>query len=102
MQIGWGRLQTILLCLVLLLVLLAALGWLLSQISYGLMLFILAAVVALVLVPLVDWGQDHRLPRWLAVLLTYLIVAAIFAGSIFLLISPLASQAVQLSRDIPG
>jgi predicted PurR-regulated permease PerM len=102
MKIDWGRLQTILVCLVLLLVLLAALGWLLSQISYALMLFLLAAVLALVLVPLVDWGEDHRLPRWLAVLLTYLIVAAIFAGSIFLLIAPLASQAVQLSHDIPG
>ena len=43
-KVDWGRLQTILVCLVLLLVLLAALGWLLSQISYALILFILARV----------------------------------------------------------
>ncbi len=101
-KVDWGRLQTILVCLVLLLVLLAAFWWLLSQISYALILFILAAVLALVLAPLVDWGEDHRLPRWLAVLLTYLFFGAVFATSIFLLISPLASQAVQLSSDLPG
>ncbi len=102
LRIDWGRLQTILVCLVLLLVLLAALGWLLSQISYVLVLFILAAVVALVLAPLVDWGEDHHLPRWLAVLVTFLFLATVFVGGTLLLVSPLLSQAVQLSNELPG
>jgi predicted PurR-regulated permease PerM len=101
-RIDWSRLQTILICLVLLLVLLAALGYALALVSHALMLFVLAAVLALGLAPLVDWAQDHHLPRWVAVVTTYLLFAAVLVLGSFALITPLASQAIALSNAVPG
>jgi predicted PurR-regulated permease PerM len=100
-QIDWSRLQTILICLVLLLVLLAALGYALALVSHALLLFVLATVLALGLAPLVDWGQDHHLPRWVAVVTTYLVFAVVIGLGSFALIRPLASQAVELSNAVP-
>ena len=101
-RIEWPRLQSILLCLVLLLVLLLALGWVLAQISRALLLFVLAAVLALVVVPLVDWGERHHLPRWLAAIGTYVLFAVVFLGGLFLLLAPLVREAAELGTTLPG
>jgi predicted PurR-regulated permease PerM len=101
-RIDWGRLQTILICLIALLVLLVALGYALAQVSHALLLFVLAAVLALGLAPLVDWGERLRLPRWVAVVATFLLFAVAIVGGALLLITPLVDQAVALSNAVPG
>src|SRR5262249_49429457 len=101
-RIDWGRLQTILICLIALLVLLVALGYALAQVSHALLLFVLAAVLALGLAPLVDWGERLRLPRWVAVVATFLLFAVAIVGGALLLITPLVDQAVALSNVVPG
>jgi predicted PurR-regulated permease PerM len=101
-RIDWGRLQTILICLIALLVLLVALGYALAHVSHALLLFVLAAVLALGLAPLVDWGETLRLPRWVAVVATYLLFAVAIVGGALLLITPLADQAIALSNAVPA
>src|SRR5437016_7938150 len=101
-RIDWSRLQTILICLIALLVLLVALGYALAQVSQALLLFVLAAVLALGLAPLVDWGETLRLPRWVAVVATYLLFAVAIVGGTLLLITPLADQAIALSNAVPA
>ena len=77
-------------------------GLALSQIWHTLVQFALAAVLALVLLPLVDWGESHHLPRWLAVVATYLVFTlAVVIGSI-LMIAPVLRQAVELANALPG
>lgn len=100
-RIDWNRWQTILICLALVVVLLFALVIALAQIAHTLVLFMLAAVVALVLVPLVDWGESHGLRRWLAVVVTYLGCGLLLLGGGLLLLSPLTSQVAELASKLP-
>src|SRR3954468_24136702 len=67
-----------------------------------LLLFVVAAVVALILNPVVSFVQRHgRVPRGLAVTAVWvgLIFTLVFVG--FLLANPIADQAQKLSNDVP-
>src|SRR5206468_3763867 len=67
-----------------------------------LLVFVVAAVVALILNPLVVFLQRRaRVPRGLAVATVYvgLLMCLIAAG--FLLANPIANQAQSLSKDVP-
>jgi len=67
-----------------------------------LLVFVVAAVVALILNPLVSFTQRQlRIPRGLAVGLVWvgLIFTLVFVG--FLLANPIADQAQRLSNDVP-
>jgi predicted PurR-regulated permease PerM len=67
-----------------------------------LLVFVVAAVVALILNPLVAFFQRRlRLPRGLAVAAVYIALLSTLTGVGFLLANPIADQAQQLSRDVP-
>jgi predicted PurR-regulated permease PerM len=84
-------------------VLLAALLlWTLARAARSVLLvFIVAAVIALILNPFVAFLQRRRLPRGLAVLTVYLALFLTLGGMGFLLSSPISNQAKAFNRDIP-
>jgi predicted PurR-regulated permease PerM len=102
MRIDWSRWQTVLVCLVLSVVLLVALGYALALISHTLLLFAFAAILTLVLMPIADLAERHHMPHWLAVVLTYLGFVIVVVGGSILLFAPLVSQVVELVRALPG
>jgi predicted PurR-regulated permease PerM len=91
-----------LICLVLILILVVALGFGLAQIGHTLVQFGLAAVLALVLLPLVDFGERHYMPRWLAVVTTYVgfILAVAVASTVML--TPIVRQGVEFANALPS
>lgn len=67
-----------------------------------LLIFVVAAVLALILNPMVAWLQRRaRLPRGLAVFGVYVGLFVAFAGVGFLLANPIADQAAKFARDVP-
>lgn len=67
-----------------------------------LLIFVVAAVLALILNPMVAWLQRRaRLPRGLAVLSVYAALLFGFAAAGFLLANPIADQAAKFGRDVP-
>jgi predicted PurR-regulated permease PerM len=52
--------------------------------------------------PLVDWLEQHRLPRLAAVLAIYVILAAAVLGVFALLLTPLAGQLAALLTTLPA
>src|SRR4051794_10209363 len=67
-----------------------------------LLLFIVAAVVALILNPLVALVQRARLPRGLAVFAVYGVFFTAIPLICFLLSGPVADQATSFAQDVPG
>src|SRR4051794_15929249 len=67
-----------------------------------LLVFVVAAVVALILNPLVSFVERKlRFPRGLAVAAVYIALLTTLTGIGFLLANPIADQATALSRDVP-
>ncbi len=67
-----------------------------------LLIFTVAAVLALILNPMVAWLQRRaRFPRGLAVFSVYIGLLVVFAGVGFLLANPIADQAAKFGRDVP-
>jgi predicted PurR-regulated permease PerM len=66
-----------------------------------LLIFITAGLIALGLNPIVKVFEKARIPRGLAVLLTYLVFLAIAAGIVALLITPVSNQISNFQKDIP-
>jgi predicted PurR-regulated permease PerM len=66
-----------------------------------LLIFIVAAVIAMILNPAVAFLQRPRLPRGLAVLLVYLAFFLTLAGVGFLLANPIADQVRTFTRNLP-
>jgi predicted PurR-regulated permease PerM len=67
-----------------------------------LLAFTVAAVVALILNPMVSFLQRRRLPRGLAILVVYLGLLTVLAGTGVLLANPVADQAQKFGNDVPG
>src|SRR5215207_2383722 len=67
-----------------------------------LLLFIVAAVLALILDPLVSLVQRARLPRTLAVIAVYAVFFTALPLVGFLLSGPIADQAKSFANDVPG
>ena len=67
-----------------------------------LLLFIVAAVVALILNPLVTLVQRTRLPRTLAVIAVYAIFFTALPVIGFALSGPVSDQATSFANDVPG
>jgi predicted PurR-regulated permease PerM len=75
-----------------------------SKIFSVLLLFIFAAIIAMLLTPLVDAIQEHpllRQRRAMAVLILNVILLAVLAGFLALLIPSVASQAATLGEQAP-
>jgi predicted PurR-regulated permease PerM len=67
-----------------------------------LLLFIVAAVVALILNPLVALLQRARLPRTVAVIAVYAVFFTAIPVAGFLLSGPVSDQATSFARDVPA
>jgi predicted PurR-regulated permease PerM len=67
-----------------------------------LLLFVVAAVVALILNPLVQLIQRGRLPRTLAVIAVYAVFFTALPVAGFALSGPVADQATSFANDVPG
>jgi predicted PurR-regulated permease PerM len=67
-----------------------------------LLAFTVAAVVALILNPMVTFLQRRRLPRGLAILIVYLGLLLVAVGAGILLANPVANQAQKFGNDVPG
>ena len=65
-------------------------------------LLLIAIVFALAIAPAVDWLDDRRMPRGLAILLVYLGIGAAIFGVGLLLVPPLVEGVDDLSNDLPG
>ena len=66
-----------------------------------LLLFVVAAVVALILNPLVSLVQRARMPRTLAVIAVYAVFFTALPVAGFLLSGPVAAQATTFANDVP-
>lgn len=66
---------------------------------------ILVVFVSLILAsafdPWVDWMQKHKIPRSFGILIIYLCVLFVLAGTIYLIIPPIATEIKGLSDDFP-
>ncbi|MCW3003661.1 MAG: family transporter [Conexibacter sp.] len=67
-----------------------------------LLAFTVAAVVALILNPIVTFLQQRRVPRGLAILTVYLGLLVVLAGAGVLLANPVSDQAQKFGNDVPG
>jgi predicted PurR-regulated permease PerM len=67
-----------------------------------LLAFTVAAVVALILNPMVSFLQRRRLPRGLAILIVYLGLIGVLAFVGVLLANPVADQAQKFGNDVPS
>jgi predicted PurR-regulated permease PerM len=77
-------------------------AWVVVRAASGvLLLFVAAAVIALILNPMVTGFQRLRLPRALAVPAVYLCLFATLIGAGFLLSSPISAQVVKFQHEIP-
>ncbi len=66
-----------------------------------LLIFVVAAVIALILNPAVTFVQRPRVPRGLAVLVVYLAFFLTLVGIGFLLANPIADQVRVFTRNVP-
>jgi predicted PurR-regulated permease PerM len=65
-------------------------------------LVLIAAFFAVAIAPAVNWLHKRRVPRWLAILLVYLSIAAGIFGIGLLIVPPLVNGVEDLSADLPG
>jgi predicted PurR-regulated permease PerM len=65
-------------------------------------LVVIAAFFAVAIAPAVNWLDKRSVPRWLAILLVYLSIAAGIFGIGLLIVPPLVNGVEDLSSDLPG
>jgi predicted PurR-regulated permease PerM len=74
----------------------------LARLSQVLTLLAIALFLALGLDPVVRWLQRRGMRRGFAVLVVFVVVIAAFAGLLFALVPPLASQGAELANNAPS
>jgi len=65
-------------------------------------LVLIAVFFALAIAPAVNWLNDRKVPRWVAILLVYLGVLAGIFGIGLLVVPPIVNGVDDLSQDLPG
>jgi predicted PurR-regulated permease PerM len=65
-------------------------------------LFLIALFFAVAIAPAVNWLDRRSVPRWIAILLVYLGIAASIFGIGLLIVPPLVNGVEDLSGDLPG
>jgi predicted PurR-regulated permease PerM len=65
-------------------------------------LFLIAVFLAIAIAPAVNWLDRRRVPRWAAILLVYLSIAAAIFGIGLVIVPPLVTGVESLSSDLPG
>ena len=66
--------------------------WLLYEIRQIIVALFVSVILMAAINPTVDRLENHRIPRWLAILLVYLIVIFIAGTMMALMITPLVEQ----------
>ncbi|MHB1316548.1 MAG: AI-2E family transporter [Minisyncoccota bacterium] len=66
------------------------------------MVVILSIIIASSIEPVTRWFVERKIPRLLAVILVYLTLGSILAGSVFYLLLPLLSESVEVLRNLPS
>ena len=95
----WARQRDIVLTIIGWLFVVAVILWAASHIARSLLVLLIAVLLAYALAPVVTFLRRF-MPRWLAILLVYLVVVALFAGLIYLIVTSLISQLVSLTHTI--
>lgn len=80
----------------------AAVGWLVAQVSGFVVPLVIAAVVGALFVPLVDRLQARGLPRSAGALLVLLALAAVVVGSTWLVVDGIVEQGPQIRTQVAG
>jgi predicted PurR-regulated permease PerM len=65
-------------------------------------LFLIALFFAVAIAPAVNWLDRRSVPRWIAILIVYLSIAASIFGIGLLIVPPLVNGVEDLSGDLPG
>jgi predicted PurR-regulated permease PerM len=65
-------------------------------------LVLIAVFFALAIAPAVNWLNDRKVPRWLAILLVYLGIGAGIFGIGLVVVPPIVNGVDDLSNDLPG
>lgn len=99
-QPNWTRLLTILLVILASYAILYVTGTILVRFAGAMLLFVLGAMLAYVLSPLVHRLEIAFHARWLAILLSYLLVAAALVGLAVMLFSPFIQQSQSLVDNL--
>lgn len=63
---------------------------------------LLSIVIASSVEPVTKWFVDKKIPRLLAVILIYLTLAGVLAGSVFYLLLPLLSESTDVLKNLPS
>lgn len=58
-------------------------------------------ILASALDPWVDYMQKHKIPRGFGILIIYLVALFVIAGTVYLIIPPIAIEVKNLSKDFP-
>ncbi|MEG5138118.1 MULTISPECIES: AI-2E family transporter [unclassified Microcoleus] len=74
---------------------------LLWQLRSLLVILMISVVLAASIVPIVNWAETMRLPRWLAVILVYLTLIGGFSGTVVLIGPTIIEQIQLLVRLLP-
>ncbi|TAG47833.1 MAG: AI-2E family transporter [Oscillatoriales cyanobacterium] len=74
---------------------------LLWQLRSLLVILMISVVLAASIVPIVNWAETMRVPRWLAVILVYLTLIGGFSGTVVLIGPTVIDQIQLLVRQLP-
>ena len=74
---------------------------LLWQLRSLLVILMISVVLAASIVPIVNWAQTMRVPRWLAVIMVYLTLIGGFSGTVVLIGPTVIEQIELLLRQLP-
>lgn len=100
---SWTRALVISATIILIGLIVFGVVWLLARIGNIVLLLLLASLLTVLLMPVVDGLTKFRhMPRPLAVVLTYLVLAVLFAAVLYAVIPPLVQQTNQLVQLLPG
>ena len=72
--------------------------WIIKEV---LAILFVALILAAAFDPWVDGLEKIRFPRWLSILLIYIVIIAVFTLSIYLVIPPIVEQSAQLAENFP-
>ncbi len=66
-----------------------------------LLVILMSVVVASAVEPMTKWFVSKKIPRVLAVILIYLVLALILSGTVYFLLLPLLSESADVLRNLP-
>ena len=76
--------------------------WLLFYLRDLILVILTAIVISSSIEPAIKWFGKHRLPRVLAVMTIYLLIALFLVGTVYFLVPPLLNESVGLLERLPS